>query len=125
MKLKLDFIDVFVDVCATLVGRIVITVIAISIGGSIGVTVASGDVAGIFDALIIVFPLLLASIFHGVGLLVIPLLFGFTMLFIKFELRMRYLLIPALITFFALYSVTNTLIERERRMNERIFGVEE
>jgi len=62
---------------------------------------------GFFEAMLMVFPALIISIIGGVGLIVLPLLFGFTIIFVRFDVHFAFLAVPAALAFFATYHFTS------------------
>jgi hypothetical protein len=103
-KMKLDVIDVFKDSCETLFGRIILVILIINFAGGIGLLFRTGELSDLLECLIYALPALLFTLLGGIGLITIPLLFAFTLFYVRLELNHYYLIIPAVVAFFTLYK---------------------
>jgi hypothetical protein len=102
--MKLDVIDVFKDAFETLFGRIMLVMLITNISGGIGLLVRTDELSDILECFIYALPALLFTILGGIGLITLPLLFAFTLFYVRLELNHRYLIFPALVAFFSLYK---------------------
>ena len=97
--MKIDFIDVLSNAVETVFGRIFLTSVAIILPGAVALLIGIFEDIGIVEALAFVVPVLLFSVLDGVGLIVLPVLFGFTLCFVRFEWSYIWLLFPAGVSF--------------------------
>jgi hypothetical protein len=102
--MKLDVIDVFQDACATLIGRIILVLITINFAGAFGLLARTGELSDFVECIIFAFPALLITILGGIGLITLPIIFGFTLFYVRLELDHRFLIIPAISAFITLYK---------------------
>ena len=103
--MKIDIIDVLSDAGETVFGRIILTSLAIIISGAVGLLVGDFDDVGIIDALLAVVPLLFISLLGGIGLITLPLLFGFTIMFVRFDWSYIWLCVPAAMSFYTMLQM--------------------
>ena len=98
--MKIDIIDVLSGACETVVGRIFVTFAVIIISGAIGLMIGDFEDAGIVEALASVVPVLFISLFAGIGIISLPILFGFTIMFVRLEWNYIWLFVPAAVSFY-------------------------
>lgn len=102
--MKIDVIDVIKDACETLLGRIIIVVLVINFSGAAGLMMHAESFGDFWECLIFALPALLFTILGGLGLITLPLLLGFTIIYVRFDMHHYYLSVPAILSFFTLYK---------------------
>jgi hypothetical protein len=105
--MKIDFIDVALEASTTLVGRIFSVGIVVLLSTAVANIVASDDDFDLIASIFVAVPILIASAFGGIGLIILSLLLVFTLAYVRFELNPIYLIIPAILSFWLGYDFSS------------------
>ena len=119
-RLVLDPIDVILEAPRSLIGRIIMVALAYVVGCGLGGLLVTGDMIGVAAGVIGSISIALGSILASYGLMVMPMIFGFTYFYIRFEWSEKSLVVPMLLAAFLSYDMIGDAIERERRMREMV-----
>ncbi len=108
--MKLDFFEIVGDAFGTLFGRIFATALAAHLGAGFGAFVGekgADSFEQFLEFFIVGLPLVMISIFTPPGMLFIPILFGFAVLFTRYEWNLKLLMVPLLLSVYLGWSVAS------------------
>ena len=105
--MKTDPIDVMLGALYSVYGRVFLTGAVVLISGTIGIILQAEAPCPITEALCAFVPTMIFSTIGGIGLFTIPAMFGFTLLFARYEWRLFLLIIPAALSYMSVISVLN------------------
>lgn len=97
--MKLDLVDIFTDACATLLGRLIATAFVTTLGMALGLYFGSSGNISFFECFAYALPALVISILSVAGIITLPILLGFTVLFTRYEWHPGFLVVPFLLSF--------------------------
>jgi len=98
--MKIDFLDVVADAIGTLFGRMITVALTINFGMGLGIYFGAGY--GLVESQVWALPFLVMSVF-STSIIFLPLLFGFAILFVRYEWPLPTLIIPLILSFLAGY----------------------
>ena len=106
--MKLDFLELLGSALGTTIGRILLPILIAHLGAGLGAGLGasiglldSPSLMNFFGLFIVGIPFLLVSIFTTTAFFVVPVLFGFTALFARYEWDLKFLLIPFVLSAYA------------------------
>ena len=101
--MKLDVIDVFKNVAETILGRLLLVFLVVNLSASIAMMIRSEDDIGILPCIFLSVPLMFMTLIGGLGLITLPLIFAYTFAFLRFDMHLSTLAIPAVLAYLTLH----------------------
>ena len=114
----------------TILGRIVLVLGTLFLAGLLGVWTATASFAAVLNNCLSVPMMSLFTLFYGHGLITWPLILGFTIGFVRYEWRWRWLLVPLFLAWWDYHAAFDYTLNRsvaakmQKQMNEAMATVQ-
>lgn len=99
-------IDVISGALYSVFGRVFLTGLVVFVSGFLSLKLQMDEPLPNSEILSVVVPMMIFSVFRGIGLVTVPAMLGFTLLFVRYEWRLFLLIVPAMLSFITVASVT-------------------